>query len=401
MATANELIRDALIRHQISLQNLSQGLSQEAVLILDRTEANIADEIRAAVAKGATVETDAGLRKLQRLEDVVSKIRADAIDGIASTFEADAIDLVRHEAEFSASVLDDKSPTYLDLTLPDPTTLAALVTASPFEGNLLSEWFSRLADKDATQITDAVKIGLTRGLGIDDIVRMAIGSSGVNGTDGVTQITRNSLRSIIRTAVNAYSNSARTATFDANKDVIGFERYTATLDSHTTVICAGLDGTIYPVGEGKYPPQHWGCRSIRVAALDWEAVGNRPMKPLTEDMIVKEFADRNGIIAKTRADIQRGLKGAFDKFAQQRMRELTGTVAAKVNYEQFLTGQSTAFQNQVLGVAKAKLFRDGGVTLSSFVNRRGQELTLDQLATQERAAFQRAGLDPTRYTFNG
>lgn len=400
MPTANENIRDALIRHQIALQNLSEGLSRESVAILDKTEASIMADIRKALENGASADTDAGLRQLQRLQDAVVAIRDGSIQQIAGNLEGSAIDLVRHEAEFTATTLDVASPTVLDLTLPSAATLTALVTGNPFEGDLLGTWMDKLSAADTARIMDGVKIGLTRGLGTEDIVRSIFGSQQFDGADGLVQVTRNSLRSLVRTAVNAYSNQARSAVFAANTDIVQYERYTATLDSHTTRICASLDGTLYPVGEGRFPPQHFGCRSIRVAAISADAIGQRPMKPFTERMLVTEFADANGIDAIVRSDIQRGLKGAFDTYARGRVRELTGTVAAKVNYQQFLTGQSATFQNQVLGVAKGKLFRDGGLSLSSFVGRSGNELTLAQLARTERDAFARAGIDPARYTVN-
>jgi len=397
MATANENIRDALIRHQVSLQRLSAGLGQEAVAILDKTESQLVADIETAIANGATVESDAGLRKLQRLEDVVRAIRTEAIDTIAQNAEDSAIALVRHEAEFTANTLDGKSPVLLDLTLPNAATLAALVTGNPFEGQLLSTWMDRLAEDDATRIVDAVKVGMTRGLSTDDILRSVVGNGDFNGADGTTQITRNRIGGLLRTAVNAFSNMARNQVVLANRDVVEFERYTATLDSHTTIICAGLDGNIYKVDEGRFPPQHFGCRSIRVPALSPTAIGDRPMKPYTERTLVSEFADANGLDAITRDDIQRGLKGAFDTWARARVREMAGTTAASTTYSQFLRGQSAAFQDEVLGATKAALFRDGGLPLSGFTNRAGGELTLAQLAQSEAAAFRKAGIDPANY----
>jgi hypothetical protein len=55
------------------------------------------------------------------------------------------------------------------------------------------------------------------------------------------------------------------------------------------------------------------------------------------------------------------------------------------------------FQNDTLGITKAKLFREGGLNLDKFVNRNGDELTLAQLAEREAAAFRAAGLDPDKY----
>ena len=96
----------------------------------------------------------------------------------------------------------------------------------------------------------------------------------------------------------------------------------------------------------------------------------------------------------SRGALPRGHRGAFDQYSRGRVRELTGQVPANVNYETFLRRQSVEFQEDVLGKTKARLFRRGDLSLDKFVNRRGDELTLQELARREAQAFRDAGLDP-------
>lgn len=396
--TANERVQDAFIRHQVRLQQLSAGLSRELIDLLDVTERSIGREIRAALEGGAGVDTSASLRRLQFLEDSIGKIRGAAMGDLAGMLEDQMGALVRHEAEFTSITLDVESPTELDTSLPSEATLVSLVVDEPFEGQLLKEWMDRLSDGDSRRIRDSVRVGLTRGLSIDDIVRMALGSTEFDGADGATAMTRNQVNSLVRTAVNAFSNMARDRTYRENADLIDYEMYHATLDSRTTPICRSLDGKVYPRGEGKFPPQHFGCRSIRVAVLSGVAAGLRPLKGSTERQLSREFGEANGFRALTREDIPRGMRGQFDKFSRQRVRELTGSAPASTTYADFLGRQSKDFQDEVLGVTKARLFRDGGLTdLGKYVTRSGQELTLAQLAVKERSAFLKAGLDPKRF----
>ena len=65
-----------------------------------------------------------------------------------------------------------------------------------------------------------------------------------------------------------------------------------------------------------------------------------------------------------------------------------------MTYSQFLRKQSVEFQEDVLGKTKARLFRLGKVNLRRFTDRRGDTLTLKELASREKAAFRAAGLDP-------
>jgi hypothetical protein len=63
-----------------------------------------------------------------------------------------------------------------------------------------------------------------------------------------------------------------------------------------------------------------------------------------------------------------------------------------MTYGQWLTKQPVESQEDALGVTKAKLFRDGGLTVDSFTNRNGHIYTLEQLRARDSAAFKRAGL---------
>ncbi|MBD4209942.1 hypothetical protein GUH47_29065, partial [Xanthomonas citri pv. citri] len=99
----------------------------------------------------------------------------------------------------------------------------------------------------------------------------------------------------------------------------------------------------------------------------------------------------------SRDQLQRGTKGEYDKWARARVRQLTGTVPAKTTYQTWLKGQSVEFQNDVLGITRAKLFRDGGLQLDQFVNRAGDQINLKDLARKEASAFRAAGLNPDDY----
>jgi hypothetical protein len=76
---------------------------------------------------------------------------------------------------------------------------------------------------------------------------------------------------------------------------------------------------------------------------------------------------------------------------------MTEILPAKISYQQWFSRQSVAFQNDVLGPTRAKLFRTGRVTLDKFVNRRGDEILLADLAASDAAAFRAAGLDPGKF----
>ncbi len=56
-----------------------------------------------------------------------------------------------------------------------------------------------------------------------------------------------------------------------------------------------------------------------------------------------------------------------------------GQVSAETKYSGWLRRQPKDFQNEVLGVERAKLFRGGKVSLDRFVDNSGGVITLDKL----------------------
>jgi hypothetical protein len=49
--------------------------------------------------------------------------------------------------------------------------------------------------------------------------------------------------------------------------------------------------------------------------------------------------------------------------------------------------------HDILGPSRYQLWKEGKLDLRKFVNRTGEELTLEQLKQRERAAWKRAGLE--------
>lgn len=378
MASANENIRDALLQRSIYLDHYTTGLQRQIGLMLDQTEPAVRAEIerRLGIISAApgqyafTADTNA---QLAALAQRIQQIRGDAIDTGFQNVHADLSQLGQHEAQHTDSVFNDQSPVKLDTTLPSATQLAAIVTTVPFEGRLLKDWSSTLSDLDRQRIMDTITVGMAQGQTTDQIVRAVVGTGVMNGADGVTELTRRNAAAVVQTAVSTTANEARGAWADANSDIIGDEVWTATLDGNTCVECAGLDGQHFKVGEGPQPPAHFNCRCVRVPSLDGQVIGNRPFTSATEDQ----------------------LDGLSGDERQARVAELTGQVPASMTYQDWLSQQSADFQDSVLGPARGKMFRDGNLPLTRFVNHNGDTLTLDELAQKGPGSLYVSGADTT------
>lgn len=397
MSTVNDELFDAMVRHQIGLLRVSGSVRNRILSILDATEADIKDRIERRLANAAPGVTPANTKRLQVLMEMIRKVRAKAWTEVTAELVRSMVDIALNEAEFMDQGIQAVSPTVVAPILPEPALLRALVGKSPFEGRVLRQWAKDIAADDIKRIESAIQVGMVQGESSQQIASRVVGSARLKGTDGVTEITRQRATALTRTAVNHFSNAARREFFKANKSLFKREIYVATLDARTTPVCRANDGKTFAVGEGPMPPLHFNCRSTRVPVIDGAELGARPAKASTEQQLVREFNARKGTNAKTRDDLPRGMKGEFDKFKQRRVRELTGQVPDSVSYQTWLKRQSAAFQDDVLGRTRAALFRRGGLTLDKFVNRKGDEITLRELARREAAAFRKAGLNPEAF----
>jgi SPP1 gp7 family putative phage head morphogenesis protein len=288
-------------------------------------------------------------------------------------------------------------PVQLDTVMPSPRLLRSIAIARPFQGQILADWAASMEAEDLRKIHNAIQLGMTAGEDMATIARRVIGTEALQFDDGVLQMTRQQVQAVVRTAVQHVANHARTAWFLDNSDIVTTERFVATLDSRTTPVCRANDGKQFPLGKGPIPPLHFQCRSLRIAALDGVLLGDRPAKPYVERELVGEYAQANGLGSiRSRDALPYGTKGDYDKWSRKRVRDMIGPVPAETTYNEWLKTQSRVFQDDTLGIAKAKLFR-GGLTLDKFVDRNGNELTLKQLASKEREAFLAAGLDPDNF----
>jgi len=398
MSTSNEDLFDALLRHQIHLLRYSGWIRNRMWKVLDATEEDIAMRIRDKLRNSKGLTAPAEWRRLQAVIDSIEKIRSGAWDKANEELIEEAVKLANQEALFMQVAVHTAAPVILDTVLPTARTLKAIALSQPFEGRILKGWADTMEADDLRRIGNAIKTGMVAGEASDVIAARVVGTKALSGADGMTELTRRQIQAITRTAVAHISNNARAEFLNENAEVIEAEQFVATLDSRTTPVCRANDGKVFELNKGPRPPLHYACRSLRIAALDGQRMGDRPAKPTTEKLLVKEYSKANNLGDITsRNDLPRGTKGDYDSWARKRIRELTGPIPADTTYEQWMRKQSVEFQDDVLGKTKAKLFRDGNLPLDRFINRNGDELTLAEIAQRDAAAFRAAGLDPKEY----
>lgn len=385
--TSNEELRNAVLRRQIGILQLSDTVSVRLLKILNQSEADLRKVIEDYLELLAAINLTSkhGKALTARLEKAISRVRGAAMDQVAKELVRQLQEIAVSEAQSFGTAI--QSTLVVEVNLAKPTTRRLKVIAREVQprGASLERWFTGIQDNEARLITAEMAAGLSAGDDPAKIVRRILGSKQFRGVDGDTQRTRQNLDALVRTSIVQVADQVRNELVQANKGLFAEEQYVATLDSHTTPLCRSLDGKRYPVGTGPRPPQHWRCRSIRVPVFDAPVIGTRPAKPVTERLLRREFEQSDTDLS-------------WSKWRQGRIREMTGPVAASTTYQAWLTRQSVAFQDEVLGPTRGELFRAGHLTLDKFVNyTTRREWTLAELAQREAEAFREAGLDVRRY----
>lgn len=348
MATVNQSLQDRAIAHAIAISRYGNGISDRIVKLLNSADADLLEKIAGRLASIEERGYDLGPKSTKRLLALLDELRAlnaAIYEQLHDSLADELNDFAAAEAGFQKAAIEGALLVEVGTKLPAPARLKAIVEEVPFEGRLLKSWTEGMEQGRIDRVTHAIRMGLTLSETTDQIVRRIRGTKVAQYSDGILDISRRSAQSIVRTAVTHVSNVTAQETWKANSHVVKGWQFLATLDTRTTIGCASLDGKVFPIGEGPIPPRHIRCRSISVA-------------------VTKSFREM-GI---DKDELPKGDRASMD-----------GQIAGAPRYEQWLSAKSAAVQDDILGPARAALFRDGKLKLDQLVKSDGTKLTLDQL----------------------
>jgi SPP1 gp7 family putative phage head morphogenesis protein len=374
---SNDDIRDALVRRRLDVLAFGNGLAARIRAILNRAEPNLRRELRARLERIAHLGYDPGpetTARLRRIEALIQRVNRPAFDDVDSLVRSELLALARGEAATAAALIQAELPVILALSIPDARALRSVVFARPMQNRILRDWLSQYEAQDRRRFMDQIRQGLLFNETPTQIGRRIFGTRRLGGADGVREITRRGAQTLAQTASAAVFNGTLQELYRQNARIVRREVYTATLDSRTTPICRSLDGKVFERGKGPIPPIHMNCRSVRVPVVDGRGIGTRPADASTEQALA-------------------GLRGPARR---RRVSQLVGQVPADTTYQQWLTRQTAAFQNEVLGPTRGRLFRSGGLDLDAFVDTTGRQFNLRELYDREPNAFRKANIPAPR-----
>ena len=336
-ANPYERIHDQVVDHRVGLGRYSTWLVRRVLAELKRIDAKVVARLQSADL------TESQEIRLGQLLDEITRIQGQGWATLAARLDRDLDDLTGVEVEFAVKVVRVAADALHSNTFtaaPALPQVVAAVRSRPFQGKLLREW---LGDAEAAQkrrVRETIRQGMIEGQTIDQMVRAVRGTKARGYKDGILDMSRRGAEAMVRTAVTHVSTTAHEETYRQNADVVIGVIWTSTLDNRTTEVCMARSEKLYPIGKGPRPPAHINCRSTTRPAI-------RPIPG------VKPYKAES--------------------------------------YQEWLTRQPRAVQDDILGPKKATLFR-AGLTVDKFVDRKGVTLTLEELRARDAEVFARAGL---------
>lgn len=357
----NDKLLHAAVDHSVDLAQYGTGVVHRMIAILNRTDSQLMFALADALERmGPDAFT------VQRLDAMLSSVRllnASAYQAVYKELNEEMQNLAEFEALYQQDLFRSILPVQVSVAAITAPIVYAAAVAEPFQGRLLSEWFGTMSDQRQMRLRDAVVMGFTQGETISQIVTRIRGTRAANYADGILEMDRRHASAVARTAVSHVSGYVRDHFYETNRELISAKVWVSTLDLRTTPACQVRDNKKYtiankPIGHalpwlGGPGRLHWNCRSTSTIVIkSWEQLGLKA------------------------SDLPDQMRASMD-----------GQVPKDITYQEWLSGQSATRQNEVLGVTRANLVREGKLALPKFWDDNGNYLTLAELRTRHAKAF--------------
>lgn len=337
-------LHDAILKHALELQRLSAHEEAEALAIIREME----DELKRLLATASL--TDAKKREVEAIIKEAEAIIAKHYDDVASAADIRGITVV--VAEKTVDILRDILPA---VSMPSAERLASLSRDVLIDGAPSSAWWARQSEDTVFRFARQVREGVLLGETQEQIVGRIVGR---DDDPGILDSSRRNVRSLVHSSVMTAANFARLETYRKNMKDGDTLFWMATLDGRVCAQCIALDGAQWdrdgnPVKGNDIawnggPPAHFGCRCTLSMRPGLSALA--ALVPEAEDLL--NAGGRASSLGPTGPD---------------------------TSMQGFLSRLSVAEQDEMLGKGRAKLWRDGKITLRDLVSGTGRELSLAEL----------------------
>ncbi len=350
MSVYNTYVTDSLIRRQVYIERLKTGKST--------AYAPVSVAIRKSLLKGLAkygAEKISDLNKFQlaslikQIDKDVKRAEGDFIKDLLLWLRDYSFREAKNHTELLNRAIDapNQEP-------PKESRVWAVVkdTYIAALGLTVGDYLKEQSELQRRNVSKLIRQAYTQAWTTTQLRLEILGRVSRNFKDGLVSRAQRAIRTSISTVIQHAASLSRFRTI-ADRFIefgAGYE-WVSILDSKTSRQCRGLDGQRFQYGEGPLPPIHPNCRSHVV--------------PFFRDGV----SFLRGLTRKTSS----------------------GVISSSVNYYEWLKTQSKAFQNDVLGPTRAKIFRSGKISASEFarldLDKKFKPITLDELERKRPELF--------------
>jgi SPP1 gp7 family putative phage head morphogenesis protein len=377
---ASDKLADAFVTHTINLLRLSASEQKATLAALERLENELVRDIANAV--GNTPAKMGQMRALLKQTRAtiattygkISDARAKTLEGLAGVQERKVVNAINRVIQAPVATVG--------MSADQLKTIAGKTLVT---GKYPSEWWSQQSQQLQDAFAVQMRLGMMRGESVEQLVSRVRGTRAAHYTDGIMLVRKHHAVALVRTSVLTVANEAKLETFRKNQALIKGVQWLATLDARTTPICRALDGKqwafpeLTPIGHDKVFPgaiAHWNCRSTQISVLrSWQELSGPKSKLKDKEGKPADIGDT--IAEKLR---EKGMpEEQIQKVKVNTRASMDGQVSAGLDFEDWLQGKTPVFQDELLGPARAKIWRDGKATISQMTDQNNRPLSLAEL----------------------
>ena len=312
---------------QINLARVSASLQADAVKLLRKLERELVAEVASTTWRKTRVE-----KQLKELRLSIA------------TYYNNVATATTKSAKRVATVVANSTAMGIGTAavLPATAVLSSVVGDALVLGAPQSAWWAKQSSDTVFKFSAAVRQGMVAADTSQQIVRRVM---------DVMDVAKHNAAALVQTSIASIANDARMAVYQANDDLIEVYLAVATLDSHTCMECAPLDGLEWekdgePIDHDEEMPNyplHYNCRCLLIGRITREKPGGA-----------------------------RASDG--------------GPVSAGMTFSDWLESQSVAKQDSILGPGRAEMYRSGKITLNDLTSGTGRPLSIAELERNAQSA---------------
>ena len=242
-------------KHQLLLEKRKKRIARATVISFNKGIEEIIQEIEDS-SYSTKRELSSLLTNVRRMNSkLFEDLYQDLQDYLTTGF-------ISEELEHELRVLE-RSTVDEEIKVPEEDSLVAPLLGIMFLGASLKQHLTTIRNSTFNLIKLRIVQAQSNGEPLSSAITSIKGTRKNKYRDGILKRQRAKFITVTDSWIQASSTKTSDKVHQVNP-FITMSIYLAVLDERTTDRCRSLNGNIYPVGEGVFPPQHYYCRSRRV-----------------------------------------------------------------------------------------------------------------------------------------